>query len=190
MRFTNSSIPQSSTSGGASGFTLVEVLLSVAILGMISAALFASILLQRDRFYISFQNNQSALDAGSSMTRILNGQDGFWGLQEASYGATVIDPTTPSGGGWTITADQEPASETQRYVYNPATDTITIRTSATGVSPHVITDVTDSDVYDDAGFLILMMEISEEVLVVDIDRGQDVDFGETFVFETRFQFEE
>lgn len=75
------------------GYSLIEVMLSMAITSVIGAALLANIGLQREIFSFTRASNQNVMQSGLLMHRLFHGDGDFWGLKLASREDTVLTAT-------------------------------------------------------------------------------------------------
>ncbi|MGA0333100.1 MAG: PulJ/GspJ family protein [Kiritimatiellia bacterium] len=127
------------------GLSLVEVMISLSIFGLLGAAIWSNVLMHGRSFIYNRASNANTSEASFVVNRLVYGGSNYWGLRVASSSETTVAPTGVTGSsgqvGWqadvrqNVEADNSPAilATTQQLItYNPVAETLDVNGTIVG----------------------------------------------------------
>lgn len=154
------------------GMTMVEVMISISIFGMLGAAVWSNVFLQGQSYLYNRISNGNIQEASHIIDRLVHGSSDTWGLRTASSSQTMVVATGVTGptgsSGWQATVehnvdiDDRPDildTELLLITYHPVDRTIDVNGEVVGRS------------VEDAYLQVVGEEIRLGVLVVQEDDG-------------------
>lgn len=125
------------------GFTLTEIMMAVAIFGLLSLGMFGNVMMHQRSFLYNRASNANIQDSSLALQRVVYGDANHWGLRTASRSGTTVGFTGLTGAngslGWQaeyrhnipVHANTPPhlANPEQTLTYNPVSQTLTLNST-------------------------------------------------------------